>query len=70
MTSFLCHIPPIDSAICYLVFAGHNGILIQFVKGNNPYLLCDLAVFRTWKILAAKCALKAKGDVHFERQTD
>ena len=69
MTSFLRHIPPIDSAICYLVFAGHNGILIHF-EGSNPYLLCDLAVFRTWKILAAKGALKAKGDVHFERRTN
>ena len=28
-------------------------------------LLRDKAMFKAWKDLAAKCALKAKGDVHF-----
>ena len=34
---------------------------------NNPYLLCDEAMFEIWKDTAAKCALKGKSDVHFAR---
>ena len=41
-----------------------NAISIQ-LKGNSPYLLRDKAMFKTWKDLAAKCALKAKDGVHF-----
>ena len=44
--------------------AGQNAIWIQF-KRNSPYLLRDKAMLKTWTDLVGKCALKAKGDVHF-----
>ena len=51
---------------CCQVIGGQKAILIQ-LKGSNPCLVCHQAMFKTWKDLAAKCALKAKGDVHFTR---
>ena len=83
MTSFVCHIPPIEGAICFLVFGMKESPFVQLrhcacisaIKTLFKYNLKETIYIyylieqylKHEKYLAENCALKAKSDAHFSR---